>query len=196
MFKIIYASLAAITVLAPVAAMATPADPSGYDKFKIAYTEQRQFESKAFRTCLAKADKSDRSAKPPLQEENMLLQSNCMADESKRLFDNLNSSFSFDMIREDHEAGMTRKWATNPDYKPDTSAIEKLANDQQAWMDTLDQKCMANFDIKTDDPKIVMPYFQSCKLTETVRRTIWYQRSRGNGMWHLVAENRLIQLHP
>jgi uncharacterized protein YecT (DUF1311 family) len=189
-------TLILVLALAPTAALAEPADPSGYNKFKIAYTEQRQFESKAFRACLVKAEKADRTAKPALQEEVMPRQTNCMAAETDRLFANLNSNFSFDMIREDHEAGLSVKWATVPNAQPDMSAIEKLRNDQQAWMDTLDKKCMANFDIKTDDPKIVMPYFESCKLTETVRRTIWYQRNRANQKWHLVAENKLVDVHP
>jgi uncharacterized protein YecT (DUF1311 family) len=187
-------ALVAVLALTPTAAMAKPADPSGYDKFKIAYTEQRQSESKAFRACLVKADKADRTAKPPLQEEVMPRQANCMAAETKRLFADLNLNFGFDMTKEDLEAGLSTKWATVPNAQPDMSAIEKLRNDQQAWMDTLDKKCLVHFDIKTDDPKRVMPYFESCKLTETVRRTIWYQRNRGNEQWYLVAEKRFIQL--
>ncbi len=196
MLKLIFGTMTALAALASTAAMAEPAAPESYGKFRIAYTEQRQFESKAFRACLAKAERPVRPKKGALQEENMPLQSNCMAAETDRVFADLNSNFSYDMSTEGLEAGLSVKWATVPNAQPDMSAINKLRQDQQTWMDTLDQKCMANFDIKTDDPKIVMPYFQSCKLTETVRRTIWYQRNRGDQKWYLQAENRFIQLRP
>jgi hypothetical protein len=189
-------------VITPSAAMATPDLPSGYDTFKIAYTEQRQFEGKVFRACLAKAEKPARPKKGVLQEEAMPLQSNCMQAEAKRLLDDLKMNIELDQSKARTQAGLSEKWDTKevpsterPEYKARV-AQEKWNLAQAAWSDGLTRRCMADFDMKTDDPKIIMPYIQSCVLTETVRRTIWYQRNRGFDSWFLKAENRFIELYP
>jgi hypothetical protein len=204
MMKQMSLSLLTVMMLTPVAAQASPDLPSGYDSFRIAYTEQRQFEGKAFRACLAKAEKPVQPKKGMIQEESMPLQSNCMQAEAKRLLDDLEMNIDLDQSKARTEAGLSEKWATKdvpatdrPEYKAQ-QAQEKWNLAQAAWRDGLPQRCMANFDIRTDDPKTVMPYFQSCVLTETVRRTIWYQRNRGHtgfaATWFLKAENRFIQL--
>jgi hypothetical protein len=206
MMKQIGVSLVTLMMLVSAAAKASPDLPSGYDKFRIAYTEQRQFEGKVFRACLAKSEKPSRPKKDMIQEESMPLQSNCMQAEAKRLLDDLEMNIELDQSKALREAGLSEKWATKevpladrPEYKAQ-QAQEKWNLAQTDWRDGLLQRCMANFNIKTDDPKIVMPYFQSCVLTETVRRTIWYQRNRGYtgfaATWFLKAENRFIQLQP
>jgi hypothetical protein len=188
--------------IAPVAAKASPDLPSGYDRFKIAYTEQRQFEGKVFRACLAKAEKPARPKKGALQEEAMPLQSNCMQAEAKRLLDDLKMNIDLDQSKARMQAGLSEKWDTKevpsterPEYKARV-AQEKWNLAQAAWSDGLTLRCMAGFDMKADDPKIITPYVQSCVLTETVRRTIWYQRNRGFDSWFLKKENRFIELYP
>jgi hypothetical protein len=202
MMKQIGVSLMTLMMLSPSAAMAVPDMPSGYDKFRIAYTEQRQFEGKVFRACLAKAEKPARPKKGALQEGSMPLQSNCMQAEAKRLLDDLEMNIGLDQSKARTQAGLSEKWDTKevpsterPEYKARV-AQEKWNLAQAAWRDGLTQRCMADFGIKTDDPKTIMPYIQSCILTDTVRRTIWYQRNRGFDSWFLKAENRFIELYP
>jgi hypothetical protein len=104
------------------------------------------------------------------------------------------------------QAGLSEKWDTKevpatdrPEYKAQ-QAQEKWNLAQAAWSDGVWLRCIEDFDIKTDDPKFITPYIQSCILTEVVRRTIWYQRNRGRtgfaATWFLKAENRFIQLRP
>lgn len=186
----------------PSAAMATPDLPSGYDTFKIAYTEQRQFEGKVFRACLAKAEKPARPKKGALQDDSMPRQSNCMQAEAKRLLDDLEMNIGLDQSKARTQAGLSEKWDTKevpsterPEYKARV-AQEKWNLAQAAWRDGLTQRCIADLDMQTDDPKTIMPYVQSCTLTETVRRTMWYQRNRGFDSWFLKTENRFIELYP
>jgi hypothetical protein len=110
--------------IAPVAEIAAPNLPSGYEKFKISYAEQRQFEGKAFRTCLAKAEKPARPKKGALQEESMPLQSSCMAADAKRLLDDLKMNIELDQSKALMQAGLSEKWDTKevpsterPEYK-------------------------------------------------------------------------------
>jgi hypothetical protein len=173
MKKITTLSLGALAMVLSTAAHAVPGN---YDDFKIYYIEQVKLESKEFRKCLENAQNPQQKKKiPNYSEEVMPLESNCIDAETKRMTARLDADFPMRMSFARQNRERVQKWASKP-IQPDYSYILKTEQEQGSWRDGLTQFCMKDFPLETADPKIVMPLFRSCMLTETARRLLWIER--------------------